>query len=221
MPVAPDIKAAVLDFDGVLGDTMAQHVQAYQEALAPRGVSVAAESVYEMEGARSETIIAQLADGAGIHLAREEILRLANDKQDAFRNLGTPPLYAGAPALIRGLARGGFRLAVVTGTRRENLVRLLGPLSDLFEILVAQEDYTQDKPHPEPYTRAAELLACAPHHLAALENATRGVASARAAGYAHVLGISTTRPEAILRAAGADPVVADHGAALAAFLQLR
>ncbi|MBW3583558.1 MAG: HAD-IA family hydrolase, partial [Euryarchaeota archaeon] len=78
------------------------------------------------------------------------------------------------------------------------------------DAVLAQDAYSEDKPHPEPYQKAAEALGVGPVECVAVENAVRGVQSAKAAGYGHVIGITTTMPTEALDAAGADTVVADH-----------
>jgi len=51
-----------------------------------------------------------------------------------------------------------------------------------FDVVVAGDDVTKGKPHPEPYLRAAELLGVAPEDCLAFEDSPTGLASAEAAG---------------------------------------
>ncbi len=204
-------KAIVLDFDGVICDSMPRHAAAYREALAPYR-PVADEDIYPREGARSESIIRQLLEEVGQSPSDADVKRLSEEKQARFKDHGDVPMYGGAADMVRRLAAAG-PLALVTGTRRENLERLIPDLLPLFTVVVAQEDYTHDKPHPEPYATAARSLGVAPADLAALENAPRGVASAKAAGYGRVVAITTTLgAENFDRA---DFVVNDHATAAA------
>ncbi|MGB0652165.1 MAG: HAD family hydrolase [Thermoplasmatota archaeon] len=213
------MKAAVLDFDGVVAQSMEQHAEAYRLALAPLGVDVSQQAVFEREGARSETIIADLLAAAGRPIPDEqEIGRLADTKQRHFRELGEVRLYPGAQQMVEALAASPLKLALVTGTRRSNLERLIPDLLPLFDAVAAQEDYTHDKPHPEPYANAASALGLARADCMALENAVRGVESARAAGYGQVFGIATTMPAERLLDAGAARVVADQAEATALLL---
>ncbi len=205
--------AVVLDFDGVLAQSMGLHAEAYRIVLAPNGITFDDQAVYDREGARSETIIQDLMEQHGLRPTGAEVAELAARKQQAFANLGPANLYPGAVDLVRRLRDQTAKLGLVTGTRRENLDRLIPHLLPHFDAVLAQEDYTRDKPDPEPYARAAERLGVAPGDCAALENAVRGVQSARAAGYGRVVGITTTMPRAALVAAGAHLVAADHAAA--------
>ncbi len=189
----------VFDFDGVICDSMRQHAEAYRRLLAGRA-TFTDRDVYLLEGARSETIIAQL-------LGDDRDARpLADEKQRIFRALGTPRLYPGAAELVQATEA---PKGLVTGTRRENLEHLIPDLLPRFSAILAQADYTHDKPHPEPYARAATALDMAPDRLLCIENAPRGVQSARAAGYGEVWGIGTTVSEEDLQA---DRFFSDHAA---------
>lgn len=194
----------VFDFDGVLADSMGKHAQAYRQVLAPFGVQVADADVYNLEGARSETILRDLAPNLELDVAQ-----LADAKQRAFAALGPVRLYPGA-AELAAWCQGVGPTGLVTGTRRSNLERLIPELLPRFAAVMTQESYTQDKPHPEPYARAAAAMELDPADLIAVENAKRGVASAKAAGYGRVVAITTTLPAEAL--GEADAIVADHAA---------
>jgi beta-phosphoglucomutase-like phosphatase (HAD superfamily) len=58
-----------------------------------------------------------------------------------------------------------------------------------FDVVVAGDDVTNGKPHPEPYLRAAELLGVAPEDCLAFEDSPTGLASAEAAG-CHAIGVT-------------------------------
>lgn len=196
----------VFDFDGVLADSMRLHAEAYRRALAPLGVAVDDAEVFRREGARSETIIQDLCQGQTV-----DAVRLADDKQRIFRSLGAVRLYPGVQELLARVQE-QTATALVTGTRRSNLEQIIPDLLERFQAVLSQESYTHDKPHPEPYARAADALGMAPERLICVENAVRGIQSARAAGYGHIIAIATTMPVADLPA---DEVVADHEELLA------
>lgn len=206
------IRAVVLDFDGVVSNSMPQHAEAYRRVLGPYDVRPSDHEIFLREGARSESIIRALLEEAGHEVDEETVSRTADEKQEAFKALGDPDLYEGARPMVHAIRALAPRLALVTGTRRENLDRLIPDLLDEFDEVLAQDAYSQDKPHPEPYARAAERLGVPAETCVAVENAPRGVKSARAAGYAMVIGIATTLPGEDLVAAGADVVAEDHEA---------
>lgn len=183
------IQAVIFDLDGVLADSMPQHAASFRAVLEPKGIPVSDRRVFELEGSRSTRVIEQLAKDAGVDLSGSDIDRLAEAKQQEFRKMGVPRLFPDAERLV--LAATGLSRALVTGTRKENLDRMLGTLASRFDALLAEDAYTHSKPDPEPYERAAAALGLRPDACLAVENAPFGVQSARAAG-CHVWALTTT-----------------------------
>jgi len=188
----------------------------YRETLKPFRVSVTDQMVFEREGGRSESLIRDFLRLAGRPDDPALTKRLSDDKQRRYTGLGPPALYPGAETLVAHVRRAAHRLGLVTGTRRENVERLIPKLLPHFDVIVSQESYQHDKPHPEPYEKAARALGLAGPRCAAVENAPNGIRSAKAAGYAFVVGLTTTMPREALRDAGADLVVDAHDAAASA-----
>lgn len=207
-------RAVIFDFDGVIADSMGLHAEAYRRIFAPYGHEPSDRDIFLQEGARSETIIRDALGGKGEGPDDDTVKRLSDEKQKAFRSLGPPSLYDGAEALVRGAKEVCPKLGLVTGTRRENLDRIIPELLPLFDAVLAQADYSHDKPHPEPYQKAANKLGLEPSETIVVENAIRGVDSAKAAGVGHVIAITTTLDASDL--VGADVVTRDHREALEA-----
>lgn len=199
----------VFDFDGVIARSMEQHAEAYRRVLEPLGVVVRDEDVFLREGARSESIVRDFLAHAGRAFTQDDVDGLADEKQEVFRRLGRPGLYAGAEEMVAAV-QGRVPTAVVTGTRRENLRKIIPELVDRFDAVLGADSYTHDKPHPEPFARAAGALGLDPADCVAVENAIRGVQSALAAGYGEVFAVTTTMDATQLRSAGATAVFADH-----------
>lgn len=204
------MKAVVFDFDGVIVRSMEQHADAYAAVLNPHGARIVRRDVLLREGARSETIIRDLMGDAGIVPTDAEVDQWALDKQAEFHSHGTPGTYPGAEAVLEQVWARPVQTAIVTGTRRGNLDTLIPNLAPRFDALVTQESYKNDKPHPEPYLTAAALLGVAPADCICVENAIRGIQSAKAAGYGHVIGITTTVSADDLATASPDQIVANH-----------
>lgn len=194
------IDAVVFDFDGVLVRSIELHALAYRAVLSPLDVPVSFHDVMVREGARSETIIGELTSREGLDLPDEVIDRLAGLKQRIFERLGEPQPYPVSEAVVAEVDGRGFPLAIVTGTRQENIPAIAPELVPFFDALVTQASYTRDKPHPEPYLTAAKALDVDPAACLVVENAPRGVQSAREAGMT-VVAVTTTLPAEDLSAA--------------------
>jgi beta-phosphoglucomutase-like phosphatase (HAD superfamily) len=79
-------------------------------------------------------------------------------------------------------------------------------LLDFFDADVSGRDFTHGKPHPEMFLTAARELGAAPEAAIVMEDATAGVAAAKAGGMA-AIGIARAHDADLLSATGADIVV--------------
>jgi beta-phosphoglucomutase-like phosphatase (HAD superfamily) len=64
---------------------------------------------------------------------------------------------------------------------------------EAFDVIVAGDDVTRGKPHPEAYEKAAALLGFAPKDCIAFEDSITGLSSAEAAG-TYAIGIPNVIP---------------------------
>jgi HAD superfamily hydrolase (TIGR01509 family) len=93
------------------------------------------------------------------------------------------PWRPGARELLVDLVALGVPCALVTMSYRRLSECVLGALpSDSFATLVAGDDVTHGKPHPEPYLVAAARLDVDPARCLAIEDSETGLTSAVAAG---------------------------------------
>jgi HAD superfamily hydrolase (TIGR01509 family) len=89
----------------------------------------------------------------------------------------------GARELLAALKAAGLPAALVTSTRRYLTEIALDTLGrEYFAATVCGDEVRRPKPYPDPYLRAAELIAVAPEHCVAIEDSPIGVAAAEAAG---------------------------------------
>lgn len=93
------------------------------------------------------------------------------------------PWRPGALELLTELRAHGIKTALVTMSMRRMATAVADSIGfPAFDVVVAGDDVTRGKPHPEPYLRAAELLGVAASDCVAIEDSRTGVASAEAAG---------------------------------------
>ncbi len=99
------------------------------------------------------------------------------------------PLKSGLFELLDYFKSNGVRLAVSTSTSTESARFSLEKAGVLgfFDELVCAEDVTHGKPHPEPFSKAAEKLGLSPSECLALEDSLNGIKSAHAAGLVTVM----------------------------------
>ncbi len=94
-----------------------------------------------------------------------------------------PRVYPGLVGLVRKI-QDRFKLAVVTTTSLANVTTVLKSvgLDAAFPLIIAREDVSRPKPHPEAYRKALLKLKIRPTECVALEDSPSGLASAQAAG---------------------------------------
>jgi len=93
-------------------------------------------------------------------------------------------LKAGVVELLDVLDELGLPRAIATSSYHEAVRHHLSPygLLDRFQAIVARGDCARDKPNPDPFLKAAELLGVDPALCLALEDSYNGVRAASTAG---------------------------------------
>jgi beta-phosphoglucomutase len=176
-------KAILFDFDGVIADTGNHHIAAWQRTLAVMGWQITDEVAARSVEVDDREFLAELFVARGIMAG--EIEDWVRRKQVLTVQLlkDAPRLFPGVGDLIREL-HGLVRLAVVSGTWRENIKTVLGAvgLLDSFDVIVGKEDVMARKPAADPYQLALKRLRLVARSAVAVEDSPTGLASARAAG---------------------------------------
>jgi HAD superfamily hydrolase (TIGR01509 family) len=93
------------------------------------------------------------------------------------------PWRPGALELLMELKQAGVKTALVTMSMRRMALAVAEAIPfQAFDVVVAGDDVTHGKPHPEPYQKAAALLGFEPAECIAIEDSVTGLRSAEAAG---------------------------------------
>ena len=177
------LKAVLFDFDGVMAETENHHVAAWQRTLSAMGWQVPDEIAARAAEIDDREFLADLFTLRGMPV--DKVDEWVREKQKLTVQLlrTSPRVYPGVVELVRTL-QGKVRLAVVSGTWRENVAAVLEAkgLTDAFETIVGKEDVTERKPAPEAYQLALKRLRLSARSAVALEDSPTGMTSARAAG---------------------------------------
>ena len=189
LPAGTEISAAVLlfDMDGTLVDSTAVVHGLWRRFAARHGLDL--DTVLRVQhGRRTPESVAILAP-LGLDQAGEAALLAAEERADLASIVEVP----GAGALLRSLP--AERWAIVTSADRDLAMARLGAAGlPIPPVLVAAEDVTHGKPHPECYELGATRMGVAPERCVVFEDAPFGIAAGHAAG-ARVVALTTTLSE--------------------------
>jgi HAD superfamily hydrolase (TIGR01509 family) len=175
--------AAVLwDMDGTLVDTEPYWIECERELVGRYGHEWSDEDAHALVGNPLLVSAAYIRERGHVPLEPEVIVeQLLDGVVERVRR--HVPFRPGARELLTRLLAAGVPCALVTMSYRrftDAVVEALPP--GAFAAVVAGDEVTRGKPHPEPYLTAAARLGVAPGECVAIEDSPTGVASAVAAG---------------------------------------
>lgn len=203
-------RAALIDMDGTLYDSMRNHTAAWHRLMTELGVRCTREEFYLYEGMTGAMTINRLFKREfNREASPEEVAELYHRKTVYFNELPVVPPMDGAREMLDSMARRGIMRVLVTGSGQRSVIdRLNRDYPGAFDenLRVTAKDVTRGKPHPEPYLVGIAKAGVSPLESIAVENAPLGVKSAATAG-AFTVGLTTGPiPREELENAGADIV---------------
>ncbi len=176
------LPAAVLwDMDGTLVDTEPYWLAAEAELVASYGGTWTHDDGLQLVGSGLWHSAAVL-QARGVDLPADDIIELLTDRVLDQIRLAVP-WRPGARELLSQVREAGIPTALVTMSIRRMAVHIASLMPEIgFDVVVAGDDVTHSKPHPEPYLHAARLLGVDIVRCVAIEDSTTGLASAVASG---------------------------------------
>ncbi len=205
--------ATLFDFNGVLIDDEAVHLAAFREVMKPLGI-VIDDAIYEERylGFDDAGAFRAMLTDAGRAPTDEEVARLIEAKKPVYmaRIATDLVVFEGAKDIVERRAALG-PVGIVSGALRHEIEHALGVMGvrDRVAFIVAAEDTTECKPHPEGYLLGLRALGRegAPAGVSVIEDSLAGVAAAKHAKL-RCAAVAHSYPADRLTAAGADAVAA-------------
>lgn len=208
------IKAALIDMDGVLYDSMPFHASSWHQLFKDLGVvNSNLDEYYLYEGMKgSDTIGMILKRELNQDTTEEERKEIYARKADLFRHCGEAPRMKGAADMLAALKKLGINTILVTGSAQGSLLDGLNRDYPGFfpaERRVTALDVKNGKPHPEPYLKGLEKSGVDKSEVIVIENAPLGVRSGKAAGLFTVAVTTGPIPREAFEKEGADLIFPD------------
>lgn len=174
-------KYVLFDHDGVLVDTEPWYFRAGARALSDVGLTLD-EDLYLQDMAEGRGTWAR-ARAAGVD---EETIDRMREARDAYYQeyLRTEDIEIDGVVDALAALSPYVRMAIVTTAKRVDfeLIHERRGIVAFMDFVLVREDYTAAKPHPEPYLTALRRFGASPDETLVVEDSSRGLTSAVAAG---------------------------------------
>lgn len=208
------IKAALIDMDGVLYDSMPFHARSWHQLFLDLGVENSnPDEYYLYEGMKgSDTIGLILKRELNRDTTEEERISIYSQKTELFKHCGEAPKMPGAPEMLEALKSLGLNTVLVTGSGQPSLLDKINKDYPGFfpkERMVTAFDVKNGKPHPEPYLRGLEKAGVEASQAIVIENAPLGVRAGKAAGLFTIAVTTGPIPREVFVTEGADLIFPD------------
>ena len=182
------IKAAIIDLDGTMLDTMPDFAVAINGMRADLGLDpIAQEVITPMVGKGSENLIRSVLaldfDAATVEVKFDEAMASYQRHYLAI-NGQFSVLFDGVIAGLEKMRTDGLRLACVTNKPIAFTTPLLAlkGLDGFFEVVYGGDSLAQKKPHPLPLLQVCRDFDLAPSCVVAIGDSSNDAEAARAAG---------------------------------------
>jgi len=198
----------IFDFDGVIVDSHAVHIQAWKALFMAMGKAVGDDELsFVVEGAKREEILRRFLGD----LTTEQIELYGAEKERLYQARASElKLVSGIAEFLAQVEEAGLPIAVASSGSRSRVERTLKTFGLLgrFRAIVTAEDVARGKPDPALFHLAASRLGVAAEQILVCEDAVAGVAAAKAAGM-KCMAIADNGRRKLLQEAGADRVIED------------
>lgn len=187
-------RAALIDMDGTLYDSMKNHTAAWHRLMTELGVKCTRDEFYLYEGRTgASTINALFQREFGRDATEEEKVSLYRRKTEYFRELPPVTTMPGALDMLSTFKEVGIQRVLVTGSGQDSVLDKISlDFPGLFDEdkRITARNVTHGKPHPEPFIKAMQLARVSPSQSIVVENAPLGVEAGDRAG-AFTIGVTT------------------------------
>lgn len=174
-------RTVLFDLDGTLLDSIRLIIDSYHHALAAHGLAPKTDEHW-LAGIGTPLRV-QFREWAADPPLLEKLIETYRDFNISNHD-SRVSAYPGAVEMVRTVRRRGFQTGLVTSKQRagaERGLRFLG-LADEMDVIVAADDVTNPKPHPEPLFIAINQLGTTAESSIYVGDSVHDMESGRAAG---------------------------------------
>jgi len=206
-------EAYLFDLNGTIIDDMQFHARAWHEILTKdlKSEITFDETVLQMYGKNSELLERVFGKG---HFTPERMDELSMEKELRYQSAFKPhlKLINGLGVFLEKAHAKGIKMAIGSAAIPFNIDFILDNLyiRKYFPVIVSAEDVAMSKPHPETFTKGAELLKVEYAKCLVFEDAPKGIEAAQNAGMQSIALTTLHQPEDFVQYPNIVKFIADY-----------
>ena len=180
-----EIKAFILDLDGVLTDTAEYHYRAWKQLADEEGISFSRQDNEQLRGVSRRQSLELLLREYISRYTEDDIQEMMARKNSYYvamlEQITADDFLPGATKLLQNLRAHGLKIAIGSASKNtKTVLDRLGILND-FDAISDGHSVTNAKPAPDGFLFAAVKMGVDPGNCAVIEDAASGVQAALAA----------------------------------------
>jgi len=179
------IKGFIFDLDGVLTDTAEYHFRGWKRLADEEGLPFTREDNEALRGVpRRESLLLILKGKTVSEEKLQEMMERKNQYYLEFiHEIKPSDLLPGALRFLEELRAAGLKAAIGSASKNAGeVIERLG-IGSLLDAISDGHSVERQKPAPDLFLHAAAQLGLNPHDCVVVEDATVGIAAARAGGF--------------------------------------
>ncbi len=174
-------KAVIFDMDGVMIDSEAYYLFAYQFLMEKHNQHITRDQLLETAGMAMDEFWQWMVDHWSTPMTIEEMQKLIYQEPMAqldYEDLKMPHLRL----VLQELKKEGFKLAIASSSYMDLIEEMMQQLhiKDYFDVVCSGADFKESKPNPEIYIETMARLNVHPNHAYVIEDSIYGIEAGKA-----------------------------------------
>lgn len=195
------MRTAVFDMDGLMFDTEAVFMKAWDYVGEKIGIGPAGFMVIETLGMNFEKTKQVWRQRFGGMCDEAQVIKLTHEFIEDYYAGNSVPVKKGLYNILQYLRSNGYKLAVASSSPQKDVLNHLEDAKVLqyFDVIVSGDMVERSKPEPDIYLEACRLLEAEPCHSYAFEDSECGLNAAIAAGCKTIMVPDLWQPDDSMR----------------------